>query len=121
MNKILRFIDNLSKKKESQADKVIKISNDIADSIGITPEDVTELSYPLRRFRVVRTHRFINDNWRSLFEINPLNIEGAMGYVNTQNAPWIECNGTATLNAPPYDVTDKFFKELAQELQDDNH
>lgn len=117
MNPIAQHIEEVQSTNWNNETKVFNISRLIAQKIGKEPGSFREkFSYPLTKYRIVKTTRAFSNGWQDLYEINPINCEGQMGFVNSDNAPWIETGGTTTINLPPDGVVKNFFEELDKHL-----
>lgn len=117
MTKIAEFANDIKYARLQKETDVLKLSRLIADKIGINPEDVPrDFEYPLKRYRIVKTHRCFNTGWIDLFEVNPIKCKGNVGYSNGDNAYWIDQEGTATKNLPPKHEIEKFFIDLDEHL-----
>lgn len=115
MTAISQFVQGQKNNRAFQESEVLKISQRIASKIEVQPEEIDskiKFNYPLKKYRIIKTHRCFNEGWIDLFEINPIQCKGDMGYSNGDNAKWIEGGGTTTTNLPPKDEIEKFFVEL---------
>lgn len=118
MNKILKFIQSKVDHNQFKQQKVIDISNKIAELIQIRPESIDrEFSYTIKKYKIVKTTRAFNP-WVDLFEIIPVEYDDSVGFVNTKNPKWIEVGGTTTINLPPDNIVNEFFVELEKHIKE---
>lgn len=120
MTKIAKFANDIKYQRFQKETDVFKLSQLIASKIGINPNEVpNDFSYPLKRYRIVKTHRCFNTGWVDLWEINPIKCKDQMGYSNNDNAYWVDVEGTCTKNLPPKHEIEKFFIDLDAHLNPD--
>lgn len=120
MTKIADLANDLKYTSLQKETEVLKLSQLIASKIGINPTEVpNNFTYPLKRYRIVTTHRCFETGWIKLFEINPIKCKDQMGYINNDNAYWIDQEGTCTKNRPPKHEIEKFFIDLDAHLSSD--
>lgn len=120
MTKIADFANEVKYERLQKETDVVKLSQLIASKIGINTYEVpNDFSYPLKRYRIVKTHRCFDTGWVDLFEINPIKCVDQMGYSNNDNAYWVDTEGTCTKNLPPKHEIEKFFVDLNEHLNPD--
>lgn len=115
MNKIQQYDEDIYFNDKSKETKVYNLSRFIESQIGITAEKAHDkFNYPLKKFRIIKTHRCFSNGWVNLFEIFPINSNSY-----SDNAPWIKNEGTITKNLPPDNIIEAFLLELEGELKEE--
>lgn len=113
MNKILSMITDQACQTYQAETEVYKISRRIQSIIGLHEIPSHDVSIPMVKYRIIKTHRRFSNGWHFLLEIVPVEIQEAPGVGTIEDPGWpVHRHGTSAINLPPTEIINEFFKEL---------
>src|SRR5688500_14208730 len=103
MNKLLRKLLGLKAEELSDEQKVIDLSNQLKQALGMDEEtfnEIDECAMEVGTYLIIKECRCFKRGWVDLLEITTDDAPSP-GYSNVNNPYWLTVQGTKTVNLPP--------------------